>query len=421
MLACYGPNPDYLGVATSDTSTSTSTSTSATSADSETGTTGPDTTDATNTTDATDTTDTTDTTGNADPTCGDGFVDPGEFCFEYSELLVTMSVQALASADFDGNGEIDLAVARKDDVLVLLGDGSGGFPLQVDLPEINGNNRGAAGGDLDGDLLADLVVANDNADALFVYRSLGIGEFADAVSFPTGDQPHRLHLADLDGDLQLDAAVTIAATNSVAVLLGNGGGFSEPESFASNGNHPVELELARFDANDGLDLVVGNFEGEKLAILHDAGPGQFAAPLVHELSGKPRSAQVADFDLDGALDVAAVLEDVDLVEFLYGDGAGDVSDPALALPVGPKPVGALAQDLNGDLAVDLLILNFEDESVGVLFNNPDNPGDFAPHQTLVWFDGFANMTTIISADLNGDEVLDVVVGGDGVAVMLSDP
>jgi hypothetical protein len=421
MLACHGPNPDYLGVAgessssattttdTTSTSNSTSTSTS-TSDDSESGTTDP------------DTTDTTDTTDTVDPTCGDGNADFGEFCFEYSELLATLTVQALAAADFDDDGNTDLAVARKDDVLVLLGDGGGGFPLQVDLPHVNGNHRGAAGGDLDGDLVADLVVANDNADALFVYRSLANGEFADPVSFPTGDQPHRLHLADLDGDLQLDAAVTLEATDRVAVLLGNGGGeFFEPVSFATNGNDPIELELGLLDANGSLDLAVGNFGAEQLAILRDAGPGQFAAAVVHGLSGKPRSAQIADFDLDGDPDVAVVLEDVDLVEFLYGDGLGDVSDPAPALSVGGKPVGALARDLNGDLAIDLLILNFDDKSVGVLFNSPVSPGDFVPHQTLVWFDDFANMTTIISADLDGDEVLDVVVGGDGVRAMLSNP
>jgi hypothetical protein len=326
---------------------------------------------------------------------------------------------------------MDLAVGRQDDVLVLLGDGSGGFPLLVDLPENSGNYRGIAAGDLDGDLLADLVVANESIDALLVYRSLGGGEFADAVSFAIEDRPQRLRLADLDGDMQLDAAVALEGANDVGVLLGNGsGGFFGSQSFATNGNGPIELELGRFDANDGFDLAVGNYEGQQLAILHDAGSGQFAAPLVHELSGRPRSAQIADFNLDGDLDVAAVLEDVGLVEFLYGNGVGDVSDPTLALPVGGHPVGALATDLNSDLAVDLLILNDnnnddddnnDDESVVVLFNNPVSPGNFALLQTLVWFDAFGNMTTIISADLNGDEVLDVVIGGDGVRAMLSDP
>jgi hypothetical protein len=420
MLACYGPNPEYQGLAgessssattTLDTSISTSTSTSTTSEEAELGTTDTSETD----------TDTTDTSDPIDPTCGDGNADPGEFCFEFSELLATATVQALAAADFDGDSNTDLAVARKDDVLVLLADGSGGFPLQVDLPQLNGNYRGAAAGDLDGDLVADLVVANENADALLSYRSLG-GEFAVPMSYPTGDQPHRLRLADVDGDLRLDAIVTLRAENRVAILLGNDdGGFSEPVSFATNGNDPIEHELGLFDANAGFDLVVGNFEGKQLAILHDAGPAQFAAPIVHKLSGKPRSAQIADFDRDGAPDVAAALEDVDRVEFLFGNGLGDVGVPALAVPVGGKPVGALATDLNGDLAVDMLILNFDDESVGVLFNDPVSPGDFTPHQTLVWFDGFANMTTIISADLNGDDVLDVVVGGDGVRAMLSDP
>jgi hypothetical protein len=432
-IGCYGPNPNYLGasdlaVETSsdasegsesgveggESSTSTGTDTSV-----ETSTDTTDTEAETETETETDTADTDD----PDPSCSNQIAEAGEFCFEFVQLLALPEVQALATADFDGDALLDIAVTRKDDVLVLFGDGSGGFPFQTNLPEPNSNYFGVTGGELDGDQLADLVVAKESSDSVLVYRSLGGGAFADPLEFATGDQPQRLALTDLDGDETLDLVVAVKGQDRVQVLLGDGdAGFGMPTSFPSGGDQPSELSLGLFDPDSAPDLVVGNVNGKSLAVLLGAGAGEFASAQVFPLAGKPRSTAIADFNLDGHLDVAAALEDLDRVQILHGDGLGGLVDQGVELPVGNRPMGAVASDFDLDGVPDLLVLNHDDASVGLLFGVTERPGQFYAQLLLVWFNGFASMSAVVSADLNGDEIDDVIIGGGaGVRAMISDP
>ncbi|MFO7563801.1 MAG: VCBS repeat-containing protein [Enhygromyxa sp.] len=337
-------------------------------------------------------------------------------------MLDLIDVQSLAVADFDGDGFRDLAIGRKDDVLVLFGDGTGAFPRMADLPESNSNYFGAAAGDLDGDEIADLVVSQANNDAVLVYRSSSGGEFADPLTFATGDNPQRLALVRLDRDSTLDLVVSVMADDSVEVLLGDGaGGFGEPTAFASGGGQPFELALGAFNPDSMADLVVGNLNDKSLAVLLGAPAGQLELAQVYPLPGKPRSTAVADFDLDGHLDVAAALEDLDRVQVLYGDGLGGLLDDGVELLVGDRPVGAVTADFNLDDAPDLLVINRDDASVGLSFGAPELPGQFMAPVLMDPLNGFSSMSVVISADLNHDGVADVIIGGAGVRAMISNP
>ncbi len=63
-------------------------------------------------------------------------------------------------------------------------------------------------GDLNGDQVPDLSVANEYSDNLSVLRGVGDGTFAAAVDYPVGDGPHSVAIGDLDGDQVPDQAVT---------------------------------------------------------------------------------------------------------------------------------------------------------------------------------------------------------------------
>ena len=134
---CYGPNPAYVGLdesgsSTGPGSTSTTMAMSSDSSDTDSSTTSS-MTDPTSTTDPSTTTETTEdpsettedpteTTGeDPDPTCADGNPDPGEFCFSNANVSPLQEVESLAAGDFDGDGKLDLAIGRRDDVVVLFG------------------------------------------------------------------------------------------------------------------------------------------------------------------------------------------------------------------------------------------------------------------------------------------------------------
>jgi hypothetical protein len=85
---------------------------------------------------------------------GHGTLTPG------SAVMVGPRPVALAAADFDGDGHLDLAIADETEqsLRVLLGDGTGGFTPGSGLPPMP-TVAALATGDLDGDGLPDLVAA----------------------------------------------------------------------------------------------------------------------------------------------------------------------------------------------------------------------------------------------------------------------
>ncbi len=124
----------------------------------------------------------------------------------------------MAIGDLDGDGVLDLAVANfdSDDVSVLVGDGAGGFAAATNFAAGNGP-RALATGDLDRAGVLDLAVANFNSNDVSVLVGDGAGSFAAPTNFAVGGPPVSVAIGDLDGDGDLDLAV--ANFNNVSVLL----------------------------------------------------------------------------------------------------------------------------------------------------------------------------------------------------------
>ncbi len=136
---------------------------------------------------------------------------------------------SVAVADFNHDGILDLAVANggSGTVSILLGKGSGGigdgtFAPAKSVPAAS-QPRSVAVGDLNGDGIADLVVA-DYAGAVSILFGQGSGGFGDGtfsapVPFPAGPNATDVAIADLNADGLPDLAVPNYLTNSVSVLL----------------------------------------------------------------------------------------------------------------------------------------------------------------------------------------------------------
>src|SRR5439155_4821028 len=115
-------------------------------------------------------------------------------------------------------------------------------------------------GDLNGDGVPDLAVANDRSNDVSVLRGTGDGTFQAAVDvpLPAGSNPSSVAVGDFDGDGKPDLAVAIPRSNHVLVLLGTGEGtFQAALAFAA-GSHPVSVAVGGVTGDGKLDLAVGN-------------------------------------------------------------------------------------------------------------------------------------------------------------------
>lgn len=134
-----------------------------------------------------------------------------------TEIALGLRPADVKAADFDADGDIDIAVAHlyDDDVWIFSGNGAGAFtrtdllPMYVSVPRI-------AAADFNGDGRVDL--AGVNRSMVAVYESLGGGLFEEfPSSFRAGNDPATISAADFDGDGRADLAIGNAGGKDVTV------------------------------------------------------------------------------------------------------------------------------------------------------------------------------------------------------------
>jgi hypothetical protein len=251
---------------------------------------------------------------------GDGTFRAGErFPTGRDSSLMYLGVRVLAVADLNHDGHADLAArsgsAPAVQVRLGRGDGTLGPPAEHAVPY---PVDAIAAADLDGDGAVDLAVAL-NGDPIFagvppavaVLLGNGDGTFRAPVESAGMPYPQDIAAADVDEDGRMDLAVigwwswASHAIPNVSVLLGNGDGTfqaplpveQEPWSFTWS------LAVSDLDADGHLDLAVGDDE-RGLELFLGRGDGTFA-PFEHPVAGGAGLVAAADLDGDGRVDLVA--------------------------------------------------------------------------------------------------------------------
>ena len=336
------------------------------------------------------------------------------------------SFQCATLADLDDDGRTDLVLEESAGVLLLSGDGQGGFrePVSSMIQPPIGDTQLA---DVNGDGLEDLL-GQHVFGAVEARLADGAGGFGAPITSPVsgGDS---LATADFDGDSVLD--VVIGSYDDLHLGLGDGqGAFVEASTFPLAMNIVMDSDAADLTGDGAADLVlvsrrvIFSQERHTLQILPGDGAGAlgtatttityatYAGDLYYD------DLLLADVDGDGDLDVVVADGTASVVRPFLNDGSGGL------IQLGSSFVNGLegdqerrtlaGGDLDGDGDLDLAVRT----GVGVSVMLGSGGASFAaPIQIASSFVGFARRH-IAAGDVDGDGDMDLVCNDEIAHFML---
>ena len=315
-----------------------------------------------------------------------------------SPISVGSAQNELATADFNGDGNLDIAWVGGDGILILLGNGHGGFSLLSPITATSigvSNLGGIATGDLNHDGRPDVVITAYGGypygpGFVAVLLGDGKGNFSVAPGSPMQPQyfPGDVTVADFNMDGSPDLAIASAfgnqvggESNFVLVLLNDGTGLfhPDPQGPFPTGLGPRSIVHGDFNGDGKADVAVCNETSGSVTIFLGDGAGGFLrlpdiniapanTPQSFLSMYSPQWLAVGDLDGDGNQDLALAVghnqftstQPYREVDILLGNGLGGFEIPASGrIELTGFPFAVTLADFNGDGRLDFATANAE--------------------------------------------------------------
>jgi len=371
---------------------------------------------------------------------GDGsFLPPTNYDRDYSYL------NDIKAADVDGNGRLDLIVARQNgDVTVLPGQANGRFgsPRRLVISPTAIVSKVFVG-DFNSDNKPDIIAASSFEGTFLLYGRergafrnpvkvssapvTGVADLnrdgkldfvgttgATEILLNTGSETFRVAdrffgqgdgsvIADVDYDGKLDL---VRAGIGISVVAGNGNGTFQAATTVFSGlsarSAPYAVTIGDFNSDGQEDFAVANAQESTVSIFLNRGETGFQKIQDFGTGTLPIDLTTADFNGDGKLDLAVVNAFGGSVNVFQGQGNGTFGSP-VTLAVGNFPVSIKSGDINRDGKPDLAVANANSNTVSILLNQ--GSGQFA--SSTVSVGGFPS--GVVLDDFNVDGKLDLAV------------
>lgn len=274
--------------------------------------------------------------------------------------------EALVSGDYNNDGIFDIAAATFDGVSILLGDETGDFE-NANTYTAGSAPYGIHSADFNNDGNADIVTADASDDTVSVLLGNGDGTFGGPSAVAVGSGPSEVITGDVNGDGAYDIIAANTYDNDISVLLGDGnGGFGSRVDYAT-GNGPDGITLGDFNGDGHLDIATGNYSGFNISVLLGTGTGSFSAQQSYAIGSTIEKITAGDFNGDGHLDLATANYSENGVSVLLGTGTGEFADPNTYADgtANSAPYAVVSGDVNGDGVLDLITADYGVDEIAV--------------------------------------------------------
>ncbi len=358
-----------------------------------------------------------------DKTSAEAFAVPGaeQILFRFSsEHAVGANPTNVTISDFNNDGHPDMVVANHDvgSMTVLLNDGQAGF-----TSSFTSRNQGFGGykpqaADVNDDGLNDIVMPHRFEDKVQVFFNLGKGRFSSRQILNTEKEPQSIVIRDFDEDGDRDLAIlTNSSISRFLEIYSNDGAGNFALTFQLDISG-ISTRISEFPVvhdfdEDGDPDIALNDNSRRLSILLNNGDGSF---ISHDTGafeqGHPSG---LDFDGDGDLDIA--ISGVDRRQIVILENLGGLNFRQRPTYLTKEmPFYIVAEDVNQDNLVDLIVSSTVDNMLTVHFNRGDGSFELAAFHINV-----DRASRFEAGDLDGDGILDLALvngspqGSDNVA------
>lgn len=303
------------------------------------------------------------------------------------DLAIHNSPYAISVADFNGDGNADLAVTNVNDNAVSVLQGNV-ITTTIPAAEIaTGTFPDAmSAGDFNNDGKTDLVVANYFSNTVSVLlRNVTNTGFKDKVDIPTDKFPYAVNVGDFNNDGKTDIVTANKISNTISVLLRDPNpyplnpdsthtGFNTKIDLAT-GLSPVSIGVSDFNGDGQDDLAVANADSDSVSLfLRKTDNSGFDAKVDIPAGIAPWSIGVGDFNHDGKTDFAVANFADNTVSVFLRNANNTGFEDKIDYLTGKAPVSVGVGDFNNDGQSDLAVVNADDNSVSLLLRNADNSG-----------------------------------------------
>ncbi|MCC7301507.1 MAG: T9SS type A sorting domain-containing protein [Bacteroidia bacterium] len=332
---------------------------------------------------------------------GNGTVNPSAPVVYSAGAFISLFCIDIADFDQDSYPDIAYMDLTNYEFHVLRGNGTGVFPAATNYQITGGwGPRALATADLNGDGNLDLVTANQNTNNLSVMYGSGSGTFQSSTNYSVGTSPFAIISADLEGDGDSDLVVTNEGSANISILLNSGTGIFAPAVNYSVGTNPRHIAVADFDTNGIRDIAVTNIGSANVSVLLGLGSGLYASAVNFIVNAQPDGIAASDFDGDSILDLFVVTN----YSYCFLKGIGNGSF-APSIPTATTSYRlAMVYDFNQDSIPDVACNRASIPAITIFLGQGN--GTFLTSSTVSTFIG---IQSFVLSDLNGDLKPDFVV------------
>lgn len=288
--------------------------------------------------------------------------------------------------------------------------------------------------DFNGDGKPDMAVSSIHSNTVSVFLNTTVlnsqtPDFTGAVNLSTGisTSPFGIRASDFNEDGKIDILVATGFSNFCILLNTTPTGslapsFSSPKYFITPSNLSDKVDFADFNCDGKPDIVIPCNSLDSIAVLMNttvsgAAEPSFSTATVLPAGDNPTTCQTGDINNDGRPDFVVGYFNKNFIWVYINNTTVGASVPSFSsqiinFPAPYSPYKVSIADLNLDGKADLVTANTFPRNVSVFLNNTSpgvSPASFSARTDLEGV--YANW--VIAKDINGDNIPDVISGGDG--------